>query len=69
MAKTVTIGKSRVRHLVVSAGTRHKSPLCGAVESNIPDASESPRKIVSGKDVTCENCKLVLVRAVENALA
>jgi hypothetical protein len=54
---------------VVSAGTRHKSPLCGAVESNIPDASKSPRKIVSGKDVTCENCKLVLVRAVKNALA
>jgi hypothetical protein len=39
------------------------------VESNIPDASKSPRKIVSGKDVTCENCKLVLVRAVKNALA
>ena len=63
MAKTVTIGDSSVRHLVVS--DKHLSPLCGATRDKSPKA----KRTAGIGDVTCSKCKQVFAKAVENALA
>ena len=66
MAKTVTIGKSKVAHLQVGSN-KFKSPLCGAVEPK-PSIEESPRYVVYG-DVTCTSCKRVLHQIADNVVA
>jgi hypothetical protein len=62
MAKTMTFGSSKIKHLSVS--DKHLSPLCGATN---PETT-GPRTAGTG-DVTCKKCKQVLETAVKNALA
>ena len=66
MAKTVNIGKSKVKHLEVGSGRFH-SPLCGAVDPK-PTIEESPRSAGYG-DVTCTSCKRVLKQIAVNVVA
>jgi hypothetical protein len=66
MAKTVTIGKQKVKHLQVGSG-RCKSPLCGAVDPK-PTNEESPRTAGYG-EVTCTSCKRVLKQIAVHGVA
>ena len=64
MAKTVRFGKSSVTHLEV--GPTLHSPLCGAV---MPQERFDGTRTTGYGDVTCTDCKRVLLAIATNVVA